>query len=98
MNQMSSNSHWISKHFQDFEQDTTLRAQTVKFLESVTITPHLLPVEIRAASQLLRLLSREDIEHNQLKLQSLLLAPTVGFMNSLLCASIIDHRTARLMM
>lgn len=71
------NSHWISKHFQDFEQDTTLRAQTIKFLESVTITPHLLPVEIRAASQLLRLLSREDKEHNQLKLQSLLMAPMV---------------------
>lgn len=69
--------HWISKHFQDFEQDAALRAQTIKFLESVTISPHLLPVEIRAASQLLRLLCREDIEHNQLKLQLLLTPPTV---------------------
>lgn len=69
--------HWVSKHFQDFEQDATLRVQTIKFLESVTISPHLLPVEIRAASQLLRLLSREDITHNQIKLQLLLTPPNV---------------------
>lgn len=70
--------HWVSKHFQDFEQDAALRTQTIKFLEAVTISPHLLPVEIRAASQLLRLLSREDMEHNQLKLQQLLNPPTVS--------------------
>lgn len=70
--------HWVSKHFQDFEQDAKLRAQTIKFLEEVTISPHLLPVEIRAASQLLRLLCREDMEHNQLKLQLLLTPPTVS--------------------
>lgn len=69
--------HWVSKHFQDFEQDVTLRVQTIKFLESVTISPHLLPVEIRAASQLLRLLSREDMEQNQTKLQLLLTPPNV---------------------
>lgn len=70
--------HWVSKHFQDFEQDATLRAQTIKFLEAVTISPNLLPVEIRAASQLLRLLSREDMEHNQTKLQQLLHPPSVS--------------------
>lgn len=74
----SSFRHWVSKHFQDFEQDVTLRAQTMKFLEGVTISPHLLPVEIRAASQLLRLLSREDMEQSQVKLQLLLNPPTVS--------------------
>lgn len=69
--------HWVSKHFQDFEQDVALRTETIKFLEKVTITPHLLPVEIRAASQLLRLLCREDMEHNQIKLQMLLTKPYV---------------------
>lgn len=69
--------HWVSKHFQDFEQDAALRAQTIKFLEAATISPHLLPVEIRAASQLLRLLCREDMEHSQLKLQLLLTPPNV---------------------
>lgn len=77
--------HWVSKHFQDFEQDATLRSETIKFLETVTISPHLLPVEIRAASQLLRLLYREDIEHNQIKLQQLLTPSSVNstkFLNS----------------
>lgn len=54
-----------------------MRAQTIKFLEAATISPHLLPVEIRAASQLLRLLCREDMEHSQLKLQLLLTPPNV---------------------
>lgn len=76
---LNLNRHWVSKHFQDFEQDAALRAQTIKFLEAATISPHLLPVEIRAASQLLRLLCREDMEHSQLKLQLLLTPPNVRY-------------------
>lgn len=69
--------HWVSKHFQDFELDAALRVQTIKFLEQVTVSPNLLPVEIRAASQLLRLLSREDMQNSQQKLQELLKPPDV---------------------
>lgn len=65
-------SHWVSKHFQDFEQDSALRTQTIAFLDDITCSPNLLPGEHRAASQLLRLLCREDIESNQLHLEKLL--------------------------
>ncbi|XP_055314318.1 ras-specific guanine nucleotide-releasing factor 2-like isoform X3 [Sitodiplosis mosellana] len=82
--------HWVSKHFQDFEQDAALRAQTIKFLEAVTISAHLLPVEIRAASQLLRLLCREDMEHNQLKLQLLLAPPTIPSKESIETLSALE--------
>ncbi|XP_031638575.1 ras-specific guanine nucleotide-releasing factor 2-like isoform X2 [Contarinia nasturtii] len=70
--------HWISKHFQDFAQDAELRTETINFLERVTITTHLLPVEIRAAEQLIRLLCRDDMKNmknRQQKLQELLEPP-----------------------
>lgn len=67
----------MSKHFQDFEQDTKLRSQTIAFLDDITCSPNLLPSEHRAASQLLRLLCREDIESNQLHLEKLLTPPKV---------------------
>lgn len=52
--------HWVSKHAQDFEQDTRLRARTAAFLDDITCSPNLLPAEHRAAAQLLRLLCRGD--------------------------------------
>lgn len=67
--------HWVSKHFQDFEQDDGLRAQTIAFLDEITCSPNLLPSEHRAASQLLRLLCREDLDSLKKNLE-LLLAPT----------------------
>lgn len=86
--------HWVSKHIQDFEQDAALRAQTIKFLEAVTICPHLLPVEIRAASQILRLLCREDMGHSQLKLQLLLTPPTVRDDSTDVLLFIVVHKLA----
>lgn len=82
--------HWISKHFQDFVQDAELRAETVKFLEQVTISPHLLPIEIRSASQLMRLLKRDDIENNRIKLQTLLLPPLVPSKESIETLSALE--------
>lgn len=68
--------HWVSKHFQDFEQDDGLRAQTIAFLDEITCSPNLLPTEHRAASQLLRLLCRDDLDSLKKNLE-LLLAPTL---------------------
>lgn len=70
--------HWVSKHFQDFEQDATLRSQTISFLDDITCSPNLLPTEHRAASQLLRLLCREDIDSGKKQLEVLLSPPTVS--------------------
>lgn len=74
---MLPHSHWVSKHFQDFEQDAALRSQTIAFLDDITCSPNLLPGEHRAASQLLRLLCRDDIENNQMHLDKLLTPPKV---------------------
>lgn len=71
--------HWVSKHFQDFEQDATLRSQTIAFLDDITCSPNLLPTEHRAASQLLRLLCREDIDSGRRNLEILLTPPLVNF-------------------
>lgn len=68
----SLNRHWVSKHVQDFEQDSKLRSQTIAFLDDITCSPNLLPGEHRAASQLLRLLCREEYENNQIHLEKLL--------------------------
>ncbi|XP_062559593.1 ras-specific guanine nucleotide-releasing factor 2-like isoform X2 [Armigeres subalbatus] len=67
--------HWVSKHFQDFEQDATLRSQTIAFLDDITCSPNLLPTEHRAASQLLRLLCRDDIDSGKHHLETLLMPP-----------------------
>lgn len=69
--------HWVSKHFQDFEQDATLRSQTIAFLDDITCSPNLLPTEHRAASQLLRLLTRDDIDSGKKHLETLLAPPAV---------------------
>lgn len=70
--------HWVSKHFQDFEQDEKLRSQTIAFLDEITCSPNLLPSEHRAASQLLRLLCRDDLEIGRKNLELLLTAPSVS--------------------
>lgn len=71
--------HWVSKHFQDFEQDGTLRTQAITFLDDITCSPNLLPSEHRAASQLLRLLCRDDIDDGRQLLEDILRPPMVRF-------------------
>lgn len=70
--------HWVSKHFQDFEQDVNLRSQAIVFLEDITCSPNLLPSEHRAASQLLRLLVRDDLDSGRQQLENLLSQPLVS--------------------
>ena len=51
--------HWVAKHSQDFE-DVRLKNLTVSFLEDILCSPALLPAENKAASQLLRMLTRDE--------------------------------------
>lgn len=83
-------SHWVSKHIQDFGQGSVLRRETIAFLEKVTIDPHLLPVEIRAASQLLRLLARDDTDKNRKKLFLLLTPPSLPSKESIETLSALE--------
>ncbi|XP_075210397.1 ras-specific guanine nucleotide-releasing factor 1-like [Lycorma delicatula] len=66
--------HWISKHGQDFELNHQLKNLTIEFLEDIVYSPNLLPAEHKAASQLLRLLTKEESEGCKVDLD-LLLAP-----------------------
>lgn len=68
--------HWVSKHAQDFELDQKLKNMTIEFLEDIIYSSNLLPSEHKAASQLLRLLTKEA-EGSKIDLKQLLAAPTV---------------------
>lgn len=82
--------HWVSKHFQDFEQDAALRQQTIAFLDDITCSPNLLPSEHRAASQLLRLLCREDLESGRRHLEFILKPPILASKESIETLSALE--------
>ncbi|XP_034244817.1 ras-specific guanine nucleotide-releasing factor 2-like [Thrips palmi] len=68
--------HWVSKHSQDFDQDQKLKSLTIQFLEDIMCSPSLLPAEYKAASQLLRLITKEEAENSKVDLAALLSPPT----------------------
>ncbi|KAI5724648.1 hypothetical protein M8J77_005503 [Diaphorina citri] len=70
--------HWISKHTQDFIQDKELRYMTLEFLEEIVCTPNLLPAEYKAATQLTRMLTKEECTKHETNLQDLLAPPQVA--------------------
>lgn len=69
--------HWISKHSQDFENDQRLKNLTIEFLDDIIYSPNLLPAEHKAASQLLRLLTKEDPEGSKIDIVQLVTTPVV---------------------
>ena len=73
--------HWVSKHAQDFEMDEKLKQLTRDFLEDITCSPNLLPAEHKAASQLLRLITKEEADCNKVDLKKLLAPPSVNIKN-----------------
>lgn len=62
---------------QDFDQDQKLKSLTIQFLEDIMCSPSLLPAEYKAASQLLRLITKEEPENSKVDLSVLLAPPTV---------------------
>ncbi|XP_011305248.1 ras-specific guanine nucleotide-releasing factor 2 [Fopius arisanus] len=69
--------HWVSKHFQDFEFNHQLKNLTIEFLDDIVGSPNLLPAEHKAASQLLRFISKEEQEHRKISLHALLATPSI---------------------
>ncbi|XP_056645864.1 ras-specific guanine nucleotide-releasing factor 2-like [Diorhabda sublineata] len=93
--------HWISKHAQDFENDSRLKNLTIEFLEDIIYSPNLLPAEHKAAAQLLRLLTKEDPESSKIDIQKLLTPTAVPSKESIETLSaleiaeqltVIDHK------
>lgn len=56
-----------------------MRNNAVNFLETISCSPNLLPSEHRAASQLIRLLTREDLDAGRRHIEALLSPPHVCF-------------------
>ncbi|UYV76857.1 RASGRF1 [Cordylochernes scorpioides] len=67
--------HWVSKHSQDFENDSRLLQLTMEFLEELSHNPGLLPAEHKAAAQLLQMISKQDQDKILVDLDSLLATP-----------------------
>ncbi|XP_017765392.1 PREDICTED: ras-specific guanine nucleotide-releasing factor 2-like [Eufriesea mexicana] len=82
--------HWVSKHAQDFESDQRLKNLTIEFLEDIIYCPNLLPAEHKAASQLLRLITKEEPESNKVDLKKLLSPPTVQTRESIETLSALE--------
>nr|XP_012233028.1 PREDICTED: ras-specific guanine nucleotide-releasing factor 2-like isoform X2 [Linepithema humile] len=82
--------HWVSKHAQDFELDQKLKSLTIEFLEDISYSPNLLPAEHKAASQLLRLITKEETESNKIDLAKLLAPPPIPSRESIETLSALE--------
>jgi hypothetical protein len=58
--------------------DQCLKNLTIEFLEDIICSPNLLPAEHKAASQLLRLITKEEPEGSKVDLDLLLAPPMVS--------------------
>lgn len=82
--------HWVSKHAQDFEMDQKLKNMTIEFLEDINYSPNLLPAEHKAATQLLRLITKEESESNKVDLKKLLTPPSIPSKESIESLSALE--------
>uniref|UniRef100_T1IPE1 Ras-GEF domain-containing protein n=1 Tax=Strigamia maritima TaxID=126957 RepID=T1IPE1_STRMM len=82
--------HWISKHSQDFESGSQLKQLTIEFLDELVCNNNLLPVEHKAATQLLRLITRDDSNTTAIDLDLLLAPPLTPSKENMESASAID--------
>lgn len=68
--------HWVSKHSQDFVNDTRLSYLAQEFLQDLIVDPNLLPAEHKAALQLQQMIQKAaHSRNNQLDLDLLLATP-----------------------
>uniref|UniRef100_A0A3B3RZA0 Ras protein specific guanine nucleotide releasing factor 2 n=1 Tax=Paramormyrops kingsleyae TaxID=1676925 RepID=A0A3B3RZA0_9TELE len=64
--------HWVSKHSQDFEMNCDLKMSVICLLEEVLRDPDLLPQERKATANILSVLSQDDQEDTQLRIEDIL--------------------------
>ncbi|XP_076020156.1 ras-specific guanine nucleotide-releasing factor 2-like isoform X3 [Genypterus blacodes] len=64
--------HWVSKHSQDFDMNCELKMGVVTLLEEVLRDPDLLPQERKATTNILSVLSQEEQDDAQLKIEDIL--------------------------
>ncbi|KAM9455345.1 ras-specific guanine nucleotide-releasing factor 2 isoform 2-T2 [Clarias gariepinus] len=64
--------HWVSKHSQDFDMNSELKAEVITLLEEVLRDPDLLPQERKATTNMLSALSQEESDDTQLKINDIL--------------------------
>ncbi|XP_076842576.1 ras-specific guanine nucleotide-releasing factor 2 isoform X3 [Brachyhypopomus gauderio] len=64
--------HWVSKHTQDFEMNSELKARVITLLEEVLWDPDLLPQERKATANILSALSQDEPDDSQLKFEDIL--------------------------
>ncbi|KAG5880599.1 hypothetical protein JTB14_026570 [Gonioctena quinquepunctata] len=82
--------HWISKHSQDFENDQRLKNLTIEFLDDIIYSPNLLAAEHKAASQLWKLLTKEEPESTKVDILKLLSARPVSSKESIETLSALE--------
>eukprot|EP00062_Callorhinchus_milii_P014408 gi/632963561/ref/XP_007897954.1/ PREDICTED: ras-specific guanine nucleotide-releasing factor 2 [Callorhinchus milii] len=64
--------HWVSKHSQDFEMNSELKACVLGLLEEVMRDPDLLPQERKATANILSALSHEELDDAQLRMEDII--------------------------
>ena len=80
---------------QDFDGNPHLKNLSIEFLEDIVCTPTLLPAEHKAASQLLRMLTKEEPAHNIINLEEILTpsAPSKESISTLSALEIAEQMT-----
>ncbi|XP_043564174.1 ras-specific guanine nucleotide-releasing factor 2 isoform X1 [Chiloscyllium plagiosum] len=64
--------HWVSKHSQDFEMNSELKSNIVNLLEEVMRDHDLLPQERKATANILSVLSQDELDDPQLRMEVLI--------------------------
>jgi len=83
--------HWVSKHSQDFVNDTKLSFLVQEFLQDLIMDPNLLPAEHKAALQLQQMVQKAALSRgNQVDLDLLLAAPSKPSPNSIETLSALE--------
>ncbi|XP_061755783.1 ras-specific guanine nucleotide-releasing factor 2 isoform X1 [Nerophis ophidion] len=64
--------HWVSKHSQDFEMNGELKMSVICLLEEVLRDPDLLPQERKATANILSVLSQDEQDDAQMRIEDIL--------------------------